>query len=87
MLRQIESQSKIVFGFGAFTQTYEIQNNITQRNGESKAESIFDKITLNGDTNDLLLIYIELYKNEIVKEKEIELVKEWLKIIDTIMNN
>ena len=49
-------------------------------------ESIFDKIKLNGDTNDLLLIYIELYKNEIVKEKEIELVEEWLKIIDTIIN-
>lgn len=49
-------------------------------------ESIFDKIKLNGDANDLLLIYIELYKNEIVKEKEIELVEEWLKNIDTIMN-
>jgi len=34
--------------------------------------SIFDNIKLNGNKNDLLLIYKELYKNNIVKEKEIE---------------
>ena len=41
-------------------------------------ENIFDKIQLNGNKNDLLLIYEKLLQKNIVKELEIKLVKQWL---------
>ena len=44
MLREIESQSKTFFGLGALTHAYETHNRTTHRKGESKAESVFDKI-------------------------------------------
>jgi len=40
--------------------------------------NIFENIKLNGDKNDLLIIYEKLFHNNIVKELEIKLVKEWL---------
>lgn len=42
---------------------------------------IFENIKLNGNKHDILIIYKELYKHDIVKELEIELVTEWLKFI------
>ena len=41
--------------------------------------NIFDKIKLNGNSNDLLIVYTELFKNNIVKEIELEIISEWLK--------
>lgn len=41
--------------------------------------NIFDKIKLNGNCNDLLIVYTELFKNNIVKEIELEIISEWLK--------
>ena len=43
--------------------------------------NIFDNVKLNKDPYDLLIIYNELYKNKIVKELEIELVKKWLNVL------
>tara|TARA_B100000214_G_C23957882_1_gene623791 strand:+ start:371 stop:1366 length:996 start_codon:yes stop_codon:yes gene_type:complete len=43
--------------------------------------NIFDNIKLNGDKNDLYIIYEKLYENNIVKELELKLVKEWLNYV------
>lgn len=43
---------------------------------------IFDNIKLNGDKNDLFIIYEKLYENNIVKELELKLVKKWLSYIN-----
>ena len=43
--------------------------------------NIFDNIKLNGDKNDLYIIYEKLYENNIVKELELILVKEWLNYV------
>jgi hypothetical protein len=42
---------------------------------------IFENIKLNGDMSDIIIIYTELLKYNIVEEKEILLLNEWLKII------
>ena len=41
--------------------------------------NIFDKIKLNGNSNDLLIVYTELFKNNIVKDTELDIINEWLK--------
>lgn len=41
--------------------------------------NIFDKIKLNGISSDLIIVYTELFKNNIVKEKELQIINEWLK--------
>ena len=43
--------------------------------------NIFDTIVLHKNKNDLMIIYKELYKNNIVKEKELDIVEEWLRNI------
>ena len=44
--------------------------------------NIFDKIKLNGNKNDLLIIYNALYEKDIVKELELKIIKKWLKYIN-----
>ena len=43
--------------------------------------NIFTEIQLNGNSNDLLLVYTKLYENGIVKELELKLINQWLKNI------
>ncbi len=43
--------------------------------------NIFDKLTLYGNKNDLMIVYNELYINKIVREEELSIVNEWLKNI------
>jgi hypothetical protein len=43
--------------------------------------NIFDTIVLHKNKNDLMIIYKELYKNNIVKEKELDIIEEWLRNI------
>jgi hypothetical protein len=52
-------------GFGDFTQAYELQHRTTQRKGESKAESVFDKIKNIASVT--LILYLKLmflFQNE-----------------------
>ena len=42
--------------------------------------TIFNKIELNGNPDDLLLVYTKLFENGIVKKLELELITKWLKI-------
>jgi hypothetical protein len=42
---------------------------------------IFENITLRGDIYDIIIIYKELLKNNIVEEKELLLLNQWLNII------
>ena len=44
--------------------------------------NIFDKIQLNGDSNDLLVVYKKLHEEGIVKELELKLIEEWLKLVN-----
>ena len=44
--------------------------------------NVFTDIKLNGDKNDLLVIYNELYKKNIVKKLELKIVKQWLNYTD-----
>tara|TARA_B100000886_G_scaffold324144_1_gene268556 strand:+ start:54 stop:341 length:288 start_codon:yes stop_codon:yes gene_type:complete len=43
--------------------------------------NIFNEIQLNGNSNDLLLVYSKLYEKGIVKELELKLIDHWLKNI------
>ena len=48
-------------------------------------DNIFEHIKLNGDIKDLLIIYKELLKHNIVKDHEIIVLQEWLKYISKYM--
>jgi hypothetical protein len=43
--------------------------------------NIFENIKLNGNKNDLVIIYEKLYENNIVKKLELKLIREWLNYI------
>lgn len=47
-------------------------------------DNIFENIHLNGNNNDLLIIYTALLENNIVQQLDLFLVKEWLNIIGSI---
>jgi hypothetical protein len=42
---------------------------------------IFENIKLNGDKEDILIIYKKLLENNIVKEEEINILEEWINAI------
>tara|TARA_B110000908_G_C10254615_1_gene454515 strand:+ start:1493 stop:2497 length:1005 start_codon:yes stop_codon:yes gene_type:complete len=44
--------------------------------------NIFENIKLNGNKNDLFIIYEKLYENNIVKELELKLIREWLNYLN-----
>jgi hypothetical protein len=43
-----------------------------------KLFEIFKNIVLNKNPNDILIVYNELYKYNIVKKEELGILKEWL---------
>ena len=44
--------------------------------------NIFENIKLNGNKYDLFIIYEKLYENNIVKELELKLIREWLNCLN-----
>ena len=44
--------------------------------------NIFENIKLNGNKYDLFIIYEKLYENNIVKELELKLIREWLNYLN-----
>lgn len=55
-----------------FNSEIEMYNNIL------KLFEIFKNIVLNKNQNDILIVYNELYKHNIVKKEELDILKEWL---------
>jgi hypothetical protein len=43
---------------------------------------IFEDIKLNGDKEDIIIIYKKLLENNIVKEEEINILQEWINAIN-----
>ena len=46
--------------------------------------TIFENIQLNGDRNDIMIVYKELLKYNIVEDKEIFILENWLNEIEKI---